>query len=142
MQEASFEETVEQLIRKDQRYQRDAYLFLRDALEYTQKQVAKENRGGLPHVTGRELLQGIREYALEKFGPMTMTVFDEWGIHSTADFGEIVFSLVEIGQLRKTEKDTRDDFAAVYDFQEVFRKPFLPLSKTSSTKPESNPAGA
>ncbi len=142
MQEVSFEETVEQLMARDPRFQREAYLFVRDALDHTQKQVAKQGKGVLRHVTGAELLEGIRAYGLQQFGPMTMTVFAEWGVRSTADFGEIVFNMVDIGLLAKTDRDSRADFARVYDFEEVFRKPFLPRCKARVAKREVRSAGA
>jgi len=130
MQEVTFEETLEQILAKDPRYQRDAYFFLREALDYTQKLVGKENAGKVRHVTGQELLDGIRQFALEQFGPMTLTVFEEWGVRRCCDFGEIVFNLLEIGLLAKTDKDARADFEGGYDFEDAFRKPFLPLGKT------------
>jgi len=71
------------------------------------------------------LLDGIRQFALNQFGPMTVTVFEEWGVHNCRDFGEIVFNMVESSLLARTEKDTRDDFQNGYDFTETFRKPFL-----------------
>jgi uncharacterized repeat protein (TIGR04138 family) len=97
MQEVSFEEALALIQAKDPRYQREAYLFVREALDHTQKSIVKETRGNLRHVTGQELLAGIRDLALTQFGPMAMTVLDEWGIHSCGDFGEIVFNMVEIG---------------------------------------------
>lgn len=131
MQELTFENTLALVIAKDPRYQRDAYLFVKDALDHTQKVVLKENKGEMRHVTGQELLGGIRDYALAQFGPMTQMVFEEWGIKRCEDFGEIVFNMVEIGLLGKTEKDSREDFASGYDFSEAFRKPFLPAGKIS-----------
>lgn len=130
MQEVTFEETLEQILAKDPRYQRDAYLFLREALDYTQKLVGKENSSKVRHVTGQELLDGIRQFALEQFGPMTLTVFEEWGVRNCSDFGELVFNMLEIGLLAKTEKDSRADFQGGYDFEDAFRKPFLPSGKT------------
>ena len=132
MQEINFDEAVEQILARDSRYTRDAYLFVREALDYTQKLVGKETRGAIRHVTGQELLEGIRKFALNQFGPMTATVFEEWNIRHCRDFGEIVFNMVEIGLLAKTEKDTRDDFQNGYDFTDAFRKPFWPQSKLKS----------
>ena len=60
---------------------------------------------------------------------MTATVFEEWGIGNCQNFGEIVFNMVEIGLLARTEKDSRDDFQNGYDFTDAFRKPFWPESK-------------
>lgn len=132
MQEVNFDETVEQIFAKDPRYARDAYAFLREALDFTQKIVGKENHGKIRHVTGQELLDGIRQYALVQFGPMTKTVFEEWGITQSRDFGELVFNMVEIGLLAKTERDSRDDFQEGYDFTEAFCKPFWPQGKVDS----------
>lgn len=129
MQEINFDAAVELITAKDSRYSRDAYVFVREALDFTQKLIVKEAKGSIRHVTGQELLDGIRQYALQQFGPMVTTVFEEWGVKSCRDFGEIVFNMVEIGLLAKTEKDTRDDFQNGYDFTDAFRKPFWPESK-------------
>ena len=138
MHEASFEEKVDAIRAKDPRYQRDAYLFVREALDYTQKTTAKDSRGRLRHVTGQELLAGIRAFALTQFGPMTMMVLEEWGVRTCRDFGEIVFNMVEIDLLAKTDQDTRADFDNGYDFYEAFRKPFLPPGEQE--KPKTAPA--
>lgn len=132
MHEISFEETLPQIIAKDPRYSRDAYLFIREALDFTQKNVAKEINGQLRHISGQELLGGIREFALQQFGPMAMLVLEEWGIKRCEDFGEIVFNMVEASLLAKTDTDSREDFKNGYDFFKAFRKPFLPESKNSS----------
>jgi uncharacterized repeat protein (TIGR04138 family) len=129
MQEVNFDEALDQILATDSRFHRDAYLFMREALDFTQKLVGRENSGKVRHVTGHELLAGLRQYSLQQFGPMTATVFEEWGIRNCQNFGEIVFNMVEIGLLAKTEKDTRDDFQNGYDFTEAFRKPFWPESK-------------
>jgi uncharacterized repeat protein (TIGR04138 family) len=129
MQEVNFDEALEQILAKDERFHRDAYLFMREALDFTQKLVGRENQGKVRHVTGQELLDGLRQYALQQFGPMSATVFEEWGIRNCQNFGEIVFNMVEIGLLAKTEKDTRDDFQTGYDFTDAFRKPFWPEHK-------------
>lgn len=134
MQELTFDTTLDLILAKDHRYQRDAYLFVKDALDHTQKLVAKQNREQLRHVSGQQLLHGIREFALTQFGPMTKMVFAEWGINRCEDFGEIVFNMVEIGLLGKTEKDSRDDFANGYDFEEAFCKPFRPASRGAAAK--------
>jgi len=129
MQELTFDTTLDLVLAKDTRYQREAYHFLKDALDHTQKQVMRQKREEMRHVSGQELLEGIRDYALSQFGPMTQMVFEEWGIKRCEDFGELVFNMVEIGLLGKTEKDSREDFANGYSFDEAFRKPFLPTQK-------------
>jgi uncharacterized repeat protein (TIGR04138 family) len=137
MQELTFDTTLDLLLAKDVRYQRDAYHFVKDALDHTQKLVLRQNREQMRHVSGQELLNGVRDYALAQFGPMTKMVFEEWGIKRCEDFGEIVFNMVEIGLLGKTEKDSREDFANGYSFDEAFRKPFLPSQKQQ--QPEAKP---
>jgi len=129
MQEVNFDEAVDQILSKDNLFHRDAYFFMREALDFTQKLIGKENQGKVRHVTGQELLDGLRQYALQQFGPMAITVFEEWGIHQSKDFGNIVFNMVEIGLLAKTDKDNRDDFQNGYDFTSAFCKPFWPESR-------------
>jgi len=136
MQEINFDETVELILTRDERYTREAYNFTREALDFTQKLIVKENRGQIRHVSGQELLEGIRQFALQQFGPMVVTVFEEWGIRRCRDFGEIVFNMVETGLLAKTEHDSPEDFQNGYDFNDAFRKPFWPAQKTS---PENKP---
>jgi uncharacterized repeat protein (TIGR04138 family) len=131
MHEASIEEALKRILEKDPRYAREAYLFVREALDHTQKTIGKDNRGVIRHVTGQELLEGIRDYGLGQFGPMTMMVFEEWGVRTCEDFGEMVFNLVEFGVLAKTEKDSRADFAGGYSFYEAFRKPYLPAARAA-----------
>ena len=129
MQEINFDEKVEMILAKDSRYARDAYAFVRESLDFTQKTIGKENRGLVRHITGQELLDGIRQFALNQFGPMVVTVLEEWGVRNCRDFGEIVFNMVEIELLAKTENDNRDDFNNGYDFTDAFRKPFWPPSR-------------
>src|SRR3989442_4705624 len=141
MQAASFEEAIEQIAAQDRRYHREAYFFLREALNHTQKMTGKPpKKNEVRHVSGQELLNGIREYALQPFGPMTLTVLEEWGIKCCEDFGELVFNMVESGLLAKTDKDSRDDFKAGYDFHEAFRQPFLPARRKAGFPSESKQA--
>jgi len=131
MQPLNFDDVLNKLVESDPRYHRDAYAFLRDSLEFTQKVISKANKNQVRHITGHELLNGIREYALITFGPMTTTVFEEWGIRSCEDFGNMVFLMVENNLLRKQEKDSMDDFKNAYSFDEAFRKPFRPAAKSA-----------
>ena len=136
MQEVNFDELLDQILAKDTRFTREAYAFVREALDFTQKTTGKDAKGTLRHVSGQELLGGIRQFGLQQFGPMTVTVFEEWGVKSCRDFGEIVFNMVETGLLATTDKDSREDFQNGYDFTDAFRKPFWPESKLKAeTKP-------
>ena len=123
----SFDEELEKIVAKDARYTREAYVFVREALDHTQKSVTKPAKDDGPrHVSGQELLGGIRDYAIQQYGPMTLTVLTEWGIRRCEDFGEIVFNMVDNALLAKTDKDSRDDFKGGYDFEQAFRQPFVP----------------
>lgn len=120
-------ELMQNILREDSRYTADAYAFVRAGLDYTVRQLDEPR-----HVGGRELLDGIRDFALKEFGPMALTVLAGWGISRTEDIGEIVFNLVENGLLGKTEEDSRADFSNGYDFREVFRRPFEPGAPPSN----------
>ncbi len=124
MEERSFDETVRALVARDPRYPAEAYHFVREGLDHTVKTLKKGVRGAARHVSGKELLEGLREHALEEFGPMALSVLDAWNIRRTEDFGELVFNLVEAGKLARTERDSKDDFAGGYDFQEAFARPY------------------
>ena len=127
----NFDEELEKIVVKDSRYTREAYLFVREALDHTQKMIGKPAKDDAPrHVSGQQLLSGIREYGLQQYGPMTMSVLNEWGITRCEDFGEIVFNMVENSLLAKTEQDSRDDFKGGYTFEDAFRRPFLPAART------------
>ena len=114
-----------EIVRRDPRYTYEAYQFVQEALEFTQKKLGKvpsertEEIDPQLHVRGWELLDGIRELALREFGLMARTVFRMWGIERTDDFGEIVFNLVENNLLSKTDEDARQDFHNVFDLDEA-----------------------
>ena len=141
MQKIGFAEALDSIVASDPRYQREAYIFLRDALDFTTKQQKKAKGTTVRHVSGPELLEGVRQYALKEFGPMVVTVFDNWGIHSTEDVGHMVFNLIGAGIFGKTDEDSIDDFKNVYDFQEAFVQPFAPEKPPAIKKlPPSLPA--
>jgi len=131
MQCLNFEEAVAKIVEADPRYPFAAYLFIQDVLEYTQKMLGRSVKGQ-QHVAGKELLEGLRGYSIEKFGPMAVTVLEEWNIRSCEDVGEIVFNLVSHNLASKTETDSRNDFKNGFDFFEAFRKPFLPAASLRS----------
>ncbi len=116
-----FEARLREIAESDGRYRPDAYRFLYEALEYTIKRLCRAG-----HVTGRELLGGIRDCALEQFGGLAPMVFENWGVRRTDDFGEIVFNLVDAGLMGRTDTDSRADFAGVFDFREAFRIDAVP----------------
>jgi len=115
-----FYQKIERICQKDPRYKPDSYEFVMQALNYTQRSLKRKG-----HVTGRELLDGIRRFGMEQFGVMTKTVFEHWGVYKTDDFGEIVFNMVNDKILSKTEKDSMGDFSSVYTFDDVFKEDIL-----------------
>ena len=127
--------TLHAITQRDPRYDLEAYLFLREALEFTVQKLKKATRGPLRHVSGAELAEGFREYAIDQFGPLTFAVLAKWGLHRTEDIGAIVFNLVEAGELGKTDQDHPEDFNNLYDFHEAFQRPFLPANQKEE-KPE------
>ncbi len=126
MQKISIDQAIEQILQADPRYHRDAYEFVRQALDFTIKRVKKSGAGKERHVCGKELLEGLRDFALEEFGPLALTVLEYWGIHRCEDIGEVVFNMVDINLLKTTEQDSRNDFKNGYDFREAFQRPFDP----------------
>jgi len=109
------ENPLPQILAKDPRYKSEAYVFVHDALGYTWQRLEQRR-----HVTGRELLEGIKDLALKRYGQMAHAVLRSWGVRTTDDFGNLVFNLVDAGLLSKTEEDRIEDFHAVYDFDDAF----------------------
>ena len=133
MSSRKFEKTLESILKDDKRYGVGAYVFVRMALDFTVKRLcAKDLKRKDRQVSTAEFLDGIREFALETFGPMAMPLFEEWGVRSCDDIGQIVFNLIEAKALRKTDEDKIEDFSKGYDFEEAFVKPFLPKKRKAS----------
>jgi uncharacterized repeat protein (TIGR04138 family) len=123
------------LLQRDQRYSLDAYLFILEALSFAQEslgmgdqekyndpQPSRGKKKSEKHVSGQELCEAARQYAQQQYGYLATKVLGSWGICATADFGEIVFNMIDIGQMRKTSDDSRDDFHDVYSFEDAFMK--------------------
>jgi len=127
---------IARLLEEARRYPLEAYLFVFEALRYAQDELgmgAEAPTEPLPddqpdeatadrHVSGRELCEAIRLYALDQYGLMAKLVLNQWGIRGTGDFGEIVFNLIRVGQMRKTPADARVDFDDVFDFDVAFQQ--------------------
>jgi uncharacterized repeat protein (TIGR04138 family) len=132
MQDPDFAEIVTLICKEDARFDRKAYDFVRVGLDHTVKELRKKDAARAEksrHVSGPELLEGLRVYALEQFGPLTKTVLEAWGVRRCRDFGEIVFNLIEYNVFSKTESDRREDFSDIYDFEDAFVKPFQPARR-------------
>ena len=131
---------IAELLRKDKRYAFEAYAFVFEALSYAHDvlgfgsestgepgenaPVEGEKPGSGQHISGQELCEAARLFALSQYGYMAQTVLNSWGIRTTGDIGEIVFNLIGIGQMRKTANDRREDFDDVFDFDIALRKDF------------------
>ncbi len=127
MADISFEEAVARSFKLDPRYQPGAYDFVREALHIA----VKKFRGGdeAQHVSGRELLEGVREHALKEYGPMALTILNQWGLRRGIDVGNIVYNLITVGYFGKSDGDSLEDFGDGYSFEEAFTAPFLPKNK-------------
>ncbi len=126
MFETAFAEIVDKICMEDARYHPESYYFVREALDFTARTLKKPSQGNQRHVSGHELLEGIRTYALQEYGPLTYTVLKTWGVTCTEDFGKVVFHLVNAGVLGKTDRDQQEDFSGSYSFEEAFVQPYLP----------------
>lgn len=122
-------DAVARLVREDRRYKAEAYYFVFESLGYAQRVLgmgAGKRGPGRPreeserHLSGQELCEAIRLYAIEQFGYMAKCVLNSWGVRTTGDFGEIVFNLIRAEQMRKTPQDKREDFDDNFDFDEAF----------------------
>lgn len=115
----TFLEHIEKIVMADQRYAADAYAFIMEALAYTQKRFGSER-----HVTGEELLEGIRELVVKEYGFLAVDVLHNWGVRTTEDLGHIVFNLVDHGILGKQEDDSFDSFRNGFDFTSTLGKDY------------------
>jgi uncharacterized repeat protein (TIGR04138 family) len=135
---------IAQLLQDDRRYKLEAYAFIFEALQYAHNVLKMgtespteattedletpaapvEGQVSERHVSGQELCEAIRRYALDQYGLMAKTVLNSWGLRGTSDFGEIVFNLIRIGQMRKTPADTKVDFDNVFDFDTALKEGF------------------
>ena len=130
------------LVQSDTRYPIDAYVFVHEALNFASESLELGSvdesaeivqASAIPvkrHLTGQELCEAIRRYALNQFGYMSKVVLQSWGITSTSCFGDIVYNLIRIGRMEKSRDDKRDHFNNVYDFNDVFENDFRISSKS------------
>ena len=139
-------EAMRDLLNEDTRYKLESYQFIRESLQFAHEhlliptdetseletveldpadvQPEKVETGGPHHVTGQELCEACRLYAVEQYGYLAKIVLANWGVHSTSDFGELVYNLIRIEQMRKSESDRREDFDDVYSFDDAFEPQF------------------
>lgn len=120
MTELAFREGIMDQIRlREQRFDERAYLFVLSSLEHSQSRLTERR-----HISGPELAHACRELAMQRFGVMARLVLEHWGVRATADIGDIVFTLVDLGLLISQPQDTRDDFEGVFDFEDAFERAY------------------
>lgn len=113
------DQVLDRLRERNPRFHEAAYLFVLSALHHVIERLPEPR-----HISGRELVEGVRDLAIERFGPMARTVLEHWGVRATADVGELVFALVECGILIKQDEDLPEDFRDVFDFDEAFERDY------------------
>ncbi len=123
----SLDRILDELVEREPRYHRDAYIFVLEAITFTQAKFVEPR-----HVSGQQLLDGIREYAREIYGPTACMVFEHWGATETLDFGRMVYALIETGQVSKQPEDSLEDFREYYDFKKVFEEQYKYIDESSS----------
>jgi uncharacterized repeat protein (TIGR04138 family) len=134
MKDEQFITTVEKIITDDPRFTEEAYEFISDAVIYTTMQI--QNAGDKKrHISGQELLEGIKDFAIDQFGPLAQEVLASWGIKDTISIGHIVFNMVDHQLLGSTEEDSINDFKNGFDFTSAFTNPFLPKKGQSKDIP-------
>ena len=130
--------SLQQLIGKDSRYHVDAYVFIREALafaadsmelgstseefEFAEEEIEQNRRER--HLSGQELCEAIRKYALKQYGYMAKIVLNQWGVRQTSDFGEIVYNMIDVGIMKKSSRDQKSHFDNVFDFDQAFESGF------------------
>ncbi len=135
----TFDEQIRALCEKDPRFSPDTYAFVYEVIDFTMKASVNPDaplseRTATHHVTARQLLDGLHDYALQEFGPMARLTLKRLGLASCSDFGDTVFNLVNSKLLITQSRDKREDFNTGYDFETAFSKPFRPASLRKQNK--------
>ena len=142
MAHLTMDQAIAKLREENPRYAAAAYHFIRRALDFSLRKLKRQDADRPAHVSGKELLEGFRDLALEEYGPLAKTVLEDWGITKCSEVGEIVFQLVGMGVLGKNENDVIEDFEELWSFAEAFDVPFLPQGAEAPSKPRSKPRTA
>ncbi len=135
MRDEKFTNTVEKIVDQDPRFSEEAYAFISDAVLYTTHKVESDSTMHKHHITGKELLNGIKDFAMQQFGPIAPAVLRHWGLNDSMAIGHVVFNMVNNQLLGKSQEDTIDDFKNGFDFDMEFSKPFLPANKNKIPVP-------
>jgi uncharacterized repeat protein (TIGR04138 family) len=129
-----------QLCREDSRFAYEAYEFVCEAVTFTQDRLGRsgsenEDANEDHHVSGAELLRGTCDLAIREFGMMAAVVFKQWGVRTTDDVGELVFKLIAVQRLSKSDRDDPEDFRDLFDLHQALADGFaLTLSDTTAKR--------
>jgi uncharacterized repeat protein (TIGR04138 family) len=134
MAHLTMDQAIAKLREENPKYAPAAYHFIRRALDFSLRKLKRQDADRPAHVSGKELLEGFRDLALEEYGPLAKTVLEDWGITRCAAVGEIVFQRVNLGVLGKNDSDKIDDFEELWSFAEAFDMPFQPQMVTPAPK--------
>ena len=133
MNDLKFKEAVSRIVMEDPRYSPEAYEFISKSVVFTMLNLGRD-KAPSHHVTGKELLEGFRQYAIQEFGPMAGEILKSWGLTDSSAVGNVVFNLVNRQLLGKSENDTLSEFKDGLDFEKAFSEPFKNVS-SKNTKP-------
>ncbi len=128
-------QAMRKLLKDDPRYKIEAYQFIRESLQYAHEHMDviapqdSDDSEAARHVTGQQLCEACRRYAIEQYGYLSKMVLANWGLHKTSDFGDLVYNLIRIEQMRKSDTDRREDFDDVYSFDTAFEPEFEMASR-------------
>ncbi len=142
MAHLTMDQAIAKLREENPKYAPTPYHFIRRALDFSLRKLKRQDADRPAHVSGKELLEGFRDLALEEYGPLAKTVLEDWGITKCSEVGEIVFQLVGMGVLGKNENDVIEDFEELWSFAEAFDVPFLPQGAETPPKPRPKPRAA
>ncbi len=118
----SFEDAVESLLERHPEYDIEAYLFMRQALDFASEHFGKTRQS--PHLSAEELYLGACAYALEEYGPMARLVLSRWGLCTNRDFAVIVYNLIESGVFGKQKDDSPEQFDALQPLADLLDAPY------------------
>ncbi|MCI0704175.1 MAG: hypothetical protein L0241_24215 [Planctomycetia bacterium] len=117
-----------ELCREDPRFAYEAYEFVCEAVTYTQDRLGRHAPGDEAneehHISGEELLRGTCDLAIREFGMMAFVVFKQWGVRTTDHIGEIVFKLISVQRLSKSDRDDPEDFHDLFDLHQALNEGF------------------
>ncbi len=127
-----------ELCRQDRRYAYEAYEFVCAAVTFTQQKLQRHHdQSAERHISGRELLEGLVDLAVEQFGLLASLILKRWGVHTTADVGQIVYQLIDLGILSRSERDRPEDFHDVFDLHQRVQEQMATLWRTTSIQQRS-----